>query len=154
MGGLETEEFICRLLCRRNDLIMVDVDYRLAPESPFPALVLDVYDVVKWVAKNSHTIGGDLGKGFILGGISAGGNATVLPAYMARDEGLQPPITGTFFVSTGMPHYQRRSDSSDLDLFPGKLPSIVENKDAPILPYETNLCYGGMLTCKSRPECY
>lgn len=143
MGGLETEEFIARLLSRSHGLIVVDVDYRLAPEAKFPAPVFDVYDVVKWVAKNASSIGGDLTKGFILGGISAGGNCSVLSPYMARDEGLQPPITGTFFACTGMPHKLADLIGRHHDLFPGKLVSWEENKDIPIGGLRTNEHYSG-----------
>lgn len=49
LGGLETEEFICRLLCMRLNLIVVNVAYRLSPEVSYPTHVFDVYDTVKWV---------------------------------------------------------------------------------------------------------
>lgn len=143
-GGLDSEEFIARLLSRSHGLIVVDVDYRLSPEAKYPAGVFDVYDVVTWVAKNAASIGGDLSKGFLVGGVSAGGNYTVMSAYLARDEGLQPPITGTFFVCTGMPH-----DSVDAatgvrnDLYSGKLVSWEENKDLSLGSRATNDHYGG-----------
>ena len=142
-GGLETEEFICRVLCRSLDLIVVDIDYRLAPEFKFPSAVFDVYGVVKWVSQNAASFGGDLSKGFILAGVSAGGNYTVHAAYMARDERLTPPLTGTMFICTGMPHDMYDPHSGRLDLFPGKLVSWEENKDAPISSRETNKYYRG-----------
>ena len=142
-GGLDSEEFIARLLCRSHGLIVVDVDYRLAPEAKFPAGVFDVYDVVKWVAKTAASIGGNLSKGFILGGISAGGNFTVACAYMARDERLQPPITGTFFVCTGMPHDSHDLTGNHKDLFPGKLVSWEDHKDSPLGGRKTNQYYSG-----------
>ena len=49
MGGLDTEEFICQLLCVRLGIIIVSVAYRLAPEWPYPTCVLDTYDALKWV---------------------------------------------------------------------------------------------------------
>ena len=49
MGGLDTEEFICQLLCMKLGMVIVSVAYRLAPEWPYPTCVLDTYDVVKWV---------------------------------------------------------------------------------------------------------
>ena len=52
MGGLDTEEFICQLLCMRLGIIVVSVAYRLAPEWPYPTCVLDTYDVLKWVCRD------------------------------------------------------------------------------------------------------
>jgi acetyl esterase len=49
MGGLDTEEFICQLLCMKLGLITVSVAYRLAPEWKYPTAVHDSYDVIKWV---------------------------------------------------------------------------------------------------------
>ncbi len=49
MGGLDTEEFLCQLLCMKLGIIVVSVEYRLAPEWPYPTCVLDTYDVLKWV---------------------------------------------------------------------------------------------------------
>jgi acetyl esterase/lipase len=53
MGGLDTEEFICQLLCMRLGIIIVSVGYRLAPEWLFPTPVLDTYDILKWVRSPS-----------------------------------------------------------------------------------------------------
>ncbi len=49
MGGLETEEFICQLLCIRLKIIIVSVAYRLDPEVAYPSICYDVYDAMKWV---------------------------------------------------------------------------------------------------------
>ena len=53
MGGLNTEEFICRLLVIRLRIIIISVAYRLAPEFPYPTGVYDVYDAIKWVLTTS-----------------------------------------------------------------------------------------------------
>ena len=49
LGGLDTEEITCRLLCLRLKVVVLNVDYRLAPEHPFPTGLNDSYDAVKWV---------------------------------------------------------------------------------------------------------
>jgi acetyl esterase/lipase len=145
-GNLETEAFICQLLCRSHGLVVVDIDYCLSPEFKYPAGVFQCYDVVAWIAGNQGSIGADLSKGFLLGGVSAGGNYLNNVAYMARDAGLQPALTGLFLVSTGNPHVLVDPDSPTgfNDLFPGKLPSWEQNKNAPISNRATNLRYGGM----------
>lgn len=49
MGGLDTEEFTCRLLCSKLEIVVLNVDYRLAPEFPFPFGVHDAIDATSWV---------------------------------------------------------------------------------------------------------
>jgi len=49
IGGLETEEVNSRLYCEELGFVVVNVDYRLAPEHPFPTPVNDAWDAVKWV---------------------------------------------------------------------------------------------------------
>lgn len=49
LGGLDTEEFICRLLVKRLRIVIVSMAYRLAPEYPYPTGIYDCYDVIKWV---------------------------------------------------------------------------------------------------------
>jgi acetyl esterase/lipase len=54
LGGLDTEDFTCRLICHKLGVAVLNVDYRLAPEHPFPAGVCDSYDAVKWVRYSSN----------------------------------------------------------------------------------------------------
>ena len=51
LGGLDTEGFLCQLLCRSLDIVVVDIGYRLAPEVNQKDCVLDVYDGVIWVSR-------------------------------------------------------------------------------------------------------
>ncbi|QIW97041.1 hypothetical protein AMS68_002559 [Peltaster fructicola] len=94
IGGLENEELLCRRAAGVLGCVVVNVDYRLAPEHPFPTPVHDCYDATKWAAANASSIGADPSKGFIVGGTSAGGNLAVLTALQHRDDKLSPPITG------------------------------------------------------------
>ncbi|PSK56964.1 Carboxylesterase 1 [Elsinoe australis] len=73
---------------------VVTLSYRLAPEHKFPTQANDAWDSVSWLAKNAGSIGADPSAGFILGGVSAGGNLTAVTAQKAKDEGLSPPLTG------------------------------------------------------------
>ena len=73
----------------------MNVDYRLAPEAPFPAAPNDAWDALTWAAANAkEVLGADPSKGFIVCGTSAGGNLTDVVAHLARDEKLNPPLTG------------------------------------------------------------
>ena len=49
LGDLDTEDFICQLVCRSLDMVVVSVDYRLAPEVKLATIVQDVYDALQWV---------------------------------------------------------------------------------------------------------
>lgn len=93
-GGIDTGDDNCRLLCTANRVSVLNVDYRLAPQYPFPVGIEDSYDAVKWAANNANALQADLSKGFLVGGVSAGGNFAGVIAYLARDEGLSPPISG------------------------------------------------------------
>ncbi|KAF2262226.1 hypothetical protein CC78DRAFT_534990 [Lojkania enalia] len=113
-------------------LVVVSLDYRLAPEFPFPTPVHDAIDSVKWVAENGKSIGADLTKGFIVSGESAGGNLAAVAAHVAVDEGLSPPITGVLLQVPVLVHR---------DVVPQELrpyyTSEEEFKGALILPRET-----------------
>jgi acetyl esterase len=84
--GLDSHDGIC---CRLTDLscaVVVSVDYRLAPEHPFPAAVEDAYAATLWVAANAGQLGGDAGR-IAVAGDSAGGNLAAVVAQLARDRG-------------------------------------------------------------------
>ncbi|KAK5197953.1 hypothetical protein LTR92_002198 [Exophiala xenobiotica] len=123
MGGLETEEFICQLLCIKLNIIIVSVAYRLAPEVSYPTICYDVYDAMRWVSVNAHTFGGDLSKGFISGGVSGGGNLTMAATMLAREDELRPKLTGHLFICTGMPHVYKDLQGGKCNLFPEQLAS-------------------------------
>ena len=96
MGDLSDEDQNCRLLARDLGAVCVNVEYRLAPEHPYPTGVNDCYDVVKWIASTapSSILPADPRQGFIVGGASAGGNLSAVMCQIGRDEGLAPPLTG------------------------------------------------------------
>ena len=98
MGDLTDEDQNSRLFARDLDAVCVNVEYRLAPEHPFPTGVNDCHDVVRWIASTapSSILPGDPKQGFIVGGASAGGNLSAVLCQIARDEGLNPPLTGQY----------------------------------------------------------
>ena len=81
LGTLDSADGICRRLCRRLDAVVVSVDYRLAPEHPFPAAVADAVAAVRWVDGVAADLGGDGRIG--VAGTSAGGNLAAAVALAA-----------------------------------------------------------------------
>ncbi len=86
IGDLDTHDPLCRRLCNRGDCIVVSVDYRLAPEHPFPASGQDCIAAMRWCAAHAGELGGD-GQRLAIGGDSAGGNLSAVCALDARDNG-------------------------------------------------------------------
>ncbi|KAK8021211.1 hypothetical protein PG990_006349 [Apiospora arundinis] len=107
MGDLSDEEVNCRLFCRDLGAVCVNVDYRLAPEFPFPTWINDSWDALQWAAKNATSLGADPSAGFIIGGGSAGGNIAAVLSHVARDEGLSPPLTGQYLCVPAITCFRR-----------------------------------------------
>ena len=87
IGDLDTHDTVCRGLCVGADVMVVSVDYRLAPEHPYPAAVDDALAAWGWLKDNAQAIGAD-GRRLAVGGDSAGGTLAAVIAQTARDEGV------------------------------------------------------------------
>jgi acetyl esterase len=96
IGNLETHDVVCRKLAHEGELIVISVDYRLAPEHSFPAAVDDANISTKWIAVNARQLGIDASR-LVVGGDSAGGNLAAVVALDARDHG-GPAIAGQMLV--------------------------------------------------------
>jgi len=81
-GNLESVDAGCQLLADQAQAIVVSVDYRLAPEYPFPIPLHDAYDSLVWVHDHIEALGGDASR-LSVAGDSAGGNLATVVAYLA-----------------------------------------------------------------------
>lgn len=86
---LDSHDAIARALSARADCVVVSVDYRRAPEAPFPAAVDDAVAAVKWVASHAAELGGDATR-IAVAGDSAGGNLATVAARALRDTAAAP----------------------------------------------------------------
>lgn len=83
IGDLDTADGVCRSICRDAGCVVVSVDYRLAPEHPFPAAADDAYAAAVWAADQQRQLSGN-GR-LAVGGESAGGNLATVVCLRARD---------------------------------------------------------------------
>jgi acetyl esterase len=120
IGDLDTHDNMARSLCRGARAVVVAVDYRLAPEHPFPAAAHDAVAAARWVAKNLEEFGGD--QRLALAGDSAGGNLAAVVAQTLRDDGT--PLVGQFLIYPAV----------DAE---GEYPSRVENAKGYFLEKDT-----------------
>src|SRR5262245_8436436 len=85
-GDLDTHDAIARFYCQHADAIVVSVDYRLAPEHPFPAGVDDCFDALCWTADHASELYGDASR-LAVTGDSAGGNLSAVVCQLAKERG-------------------------------------------------------------------
>jgi acetyl esterase len=109
--GLDTHDQLCRMLCNRGNCVVVSVDYRLAPEHPFPAGVDDAWAVTRWVQDNAAEVHGDRER-VAVGGDSAGGNFAAVVALHARDATRRQPLRLQLLLYPGV---DRRGGYASLD---------------------------------------
>lgn len=118
LGDIETHDPLCRRLAVESGATVISVNYRLAPEFPFPAPLTDCYAATRYVAENADEFGVDPSK-LIVCGDSAGGNLAAAVALRARDNGgpaiahqlLLYPVVSTDFANDS---YMRFSEGHGL----------------------------------------
>ena len=84
LGAPEGDDGLCQRFVKEAGCIVVSVDYRLAPEYPYPAPLEDCYSGLQWLATNSETLNIDASR-IGIGGASAGGGLTAALALLAKD---------------------------------------------------------------------
>ncbi len=87
LGDIDGEDAVATQICERVDAVVVSVEYRLAPEHPYPAPVEDCYAGLVWMARNASELRFDPDRLAVYGG-SAGGGLTIAISMLARDRGF------------------------------------------------------------------
>lgn len=90
MGDVDSYDPVCRILCRHAGVHVLSVDYRLAPEHPFPAAVHDAAAALEWAFEHAAGLGADPAR-VAVGGDSAGGNLAATVARLATRDGAPVP---------------------------------------------------------------
>ncbi|KAA0102783.1 alpha/beta hydrolase [Mycolicibacterium sp. P1-5] len=93
---LDSHDGLCRNLANLIPAVVISVDYRLAPEHPWPTAAEDVLAVTRWAVVHAAELGGDADR-IAVGGDSAGGNLAAVTTVMARDQG-GPAIAAQLLV--------------------------------------------------------
>ncbi|KXX61322.1 alpha/beta hydrolase [Rhodococcus sp. LB1] len=109
MGGLDSHESHARRVCARTGSVVVAVDYRLAPEHPFPAGYDDCLASLHWIHDTIDQLGGDASR-VAVAGDSAGANLAASVALAARDAGL--PLRAQLLLYVPV-HLAKRYPSMD-----------------------------------------
>ncbi|KAF5365228.1 hypothetical protein D9758_005424 [Tetrapyrgos nigripes] len=94
MGSADMDDYQMRITSVKLRIAVVNCEYRLAPEHPFPIGLNDCHAVLKHVASNPEKFSAELSKGFIIAGSSAGGNLSAVLSHRVRDD--------TFFKERGV----------------------------------------------------
>lgn len=111
VGSIETHDGIVRALAKTTRCLVVSVDYRLAPEHPFPAALDDAWTAARWVLEHASELGVDEERVGV-GGDSAGGNLATVVARRGRDHGM--PFAAQLLL---YPVTSSRGDTPSYSLF-------------------------------------
>lgn len=142
-GNLESSDAGCQLLAEKAESIVVSVDYRLAPEYPFPIPLHDAYDSLVWVYENIVQFGGDAAR-LSVAGDSAGGNLATVVAYLAatlngpaiQAQALIYPVVNIDFTTTSYSAYGEHFglDKQGMQWFAGHYTDRQNYKDPLVSP--------------------
>lgn len=107
-GRAELDHRQCSYLCREAGVLVASVDYRLAPEHPFPAALEDIHTAFTWLQGASQTLGIKPDR-IAVGGASAGGGLAAELCHLTHDE--SEPVAFQLLVYPMLDHLTRRTDS-------------------------------------------
>lgn len=139
-GSLDSQDALCRALARSSGCVVVSIGYRLAPEHPYPAAVVDAVAGYEWVATHSEELGTRADAVGVVGE-SAGGTLAAVVARRAGGAGVRPPAAqGLIYPATNM-HFTTRSidefaegfmlTKADMEWFRGHYLPSADHRDEP-----------------------
>lgn len=130
VGSVELDDYYLRIICVEIQIAIINVEYRLAPEHPFPIGLNDCYAALKWTVNNQALFGGDISRGFLIGGQSAGSNYGAVLAYRARDDSFfeNRRLSGTILQLPIVLHPDAHPEK-----YKDELLSVDECRDTPLL---------------------
>lgn len=129
LGSVQAADGPCRRLAHAAQSVVVSLEYRLAPESPFPAPLDDCAAAIGWILDDPERVSRRAPSAVLTMGDSAGGNLVLSAAIQRRDSGLvQADGQMLVYPCVTSPHGN-------------PLPSMTENADAPILTTDTMAWY-------------
>lgn len=126
IGSIDTHDEVCRQLAAQSGATVVSVEYRLAPEHPFPAGVDDCWTALRWAWAERDALTGDDGAAVAVCGDSAGANLSAVMALMARDDSAAEVEVAVQLLV--YPAVDMRSDAP--------YPSLAENGEGYVLTAE------------------
>ena len=149
LGGLDMSDRTCRALANGSGCVVISVDYRLAPEHPFPAAADDAFAAAAFVAGRAAAFGVDPAR-IAVGGESSGGNLATVVALRARDSGgpalafqlLVYPLVDFTDESPSMREFASGHflTTEDMDYFADHyLPRPIDRRQAWASPLHANL---------------
>lgn len=130
MGDLETSAHICHHICASVPCCVIDIEYRLIPEYPFPIGIMDGLSAVAHILANHKTFSIDSAN-FTLGGESSGGTIALILSHILRDGGMGDRVKG---VIAGTPTISDVRKYATPDMSPWL--SMQESQYTPLLNWE------------------
>jgi acetyl esterase len=142
-GTVELQHRAVSQMAREVDAVVATVEYRLAPEHPYPAGLDDCYAALEWMASESHQLGVDP-KRIAVFGSSAGGNLAAALALLARDRG-GPSIR---FQYLGIPELDDRLSTVSMQTF---VDTPIFSRSGAVQSWEAYLGSDRNVTCYAAP---
>ena len=97
MGNVDGDDGFSRAISKAGDIVVVSVEYELAPQNTHPGLMNECYEALQWALRNSQQLKIAKGK-FITSGVSAGGHLAFATALRAIDEGFGEQLVGILSI--------------------------------------------------------
>ena len=131
IGNLGSDDSWCRQVCQAVGCIVLNVDYRMAPDYPHPAPLMDSWAALKWTFEKADELRIDTSR-VSIGGLSAGGQLSAVLAIMARDDPGMPKLVLQMLIVPAVDTRFIPLEGSCRQDVPYK--SYIENEFAPCLP--------------------